>query len=98
MKTTFELDSFELDLKGLNELMKSAAVTKIQEECGQIVKNAAEQMSGEKYETETVMGHYINFVNIYPADTSAKLENHRNNTALKALSQSGLDMTPKKKY
>ena len=72
---------FELNLPGLNELMKST-------EMAEVMNTAADQIAakcGEGYEVERA--HPISFVGIASvrADTNeAKVDNRKNNTILKA--------------
>lgn len=72
---------FELNLAGLNELMKST-------EMAEVLNTAADQIAakcGEGYEVERA--HPISFVGIASvrADTiKAKVDNRKNNTILKA--------------
>ena len=72
---------FELNLPGLNELMKST-------EMAEVMNTAADQIvakCGEGYEVERA--HPISFVGIASvrADTiEAKVDNRKNNTILKA--------------
>ena len=72
---------FELNLAGLNELMKST-------EMAEVLNTAADQIAakcGEGYEVERA--HPISFVGIASvrADTiEAKIDNRKNNTILKA--------------
>lgn len=72
---------FKLNLKGLNELMKSA-------EMQNILNDAANQMAdicGEGYEVEAA--HPISFVaiaQVRAGDFKARLDNSKNNTLAKA--------------
>lgn len=73
---------FKLDLKGLNELMKSG-------EMQGVLNSAAAQIAGAAgagYETETA--HPISFVaiaSVRAATPEARRENNQNNTLLKAM-------------
>ena len=80
---------FKLDLKGLNELMKSPEMQSILDEAGQQVADIA----GEGYECETRPGRYIAFANIFPTTYAAKDDEMKNNTLEKAIRQIGLSMT-----
>lgn len=89
---------FELNLKGLNQLMKSSEMVKIQEEYANKVKSSAESISNAEdpsYRVRTVQGNYINFTHIEPDSESAERDNYENNTLLKALDGSGLPKEPK---
>ena len=72
---------FELNLAGLNELMKSP-------EMAEVLNQAADQMvakCGEGYEVERA--HPISFVgsaSVRAATIEAKVDNRKNNTILKA--------------
>ena len=78
----------ELNLQGLNELMKSQAMTSIQEEIADRVAHDAEansDVSGAQYGVRTVRGKYINFTHVEPENDEAVEDNYENNTLLKAL-------------
>ena len=80
---------FELNLQGLNELMKSPEMQAVLDEAGERVRQAA----GEGYTTSSRKGRFIGFCNIYPEDSKAAKDNSANNTLLKALSSAGLRMS-----
>ncbi len=80
---------FELNLQGLNELMKSSEMQAALDAAGERVRSAA----GDGYETSSRTGHFIGFCNIYPATKEAAKDNSENNTLLKALSSAGLRMS-----
>lgn len=87
----------ELNLKGLNELMKSSAMTEILEERGAEVANIASDMGiagrGKgSYRSAAIHGNWINAVNIWPADEDAARDSYENNTLIKALGSSGLPL------
>ena len=73
---------FELNLPGLNELMKSAEMQKVLDQKAQAVQNAA----GEGYNRQTYPINWIAVSSIYPETRKAKKDNLKNNTLLKALS------------
>lgn len=77
---------FKVNLKGLNELMKSEEVQGALEEAGKAVAEAA----GEDYETNIKTGRYIAFCNVETATEKAKKENLESNTLLKAVGTVGL--------
>ena len=80
---------FELNLKGLNELMKSSAMQSALNEAGTRVANSA----GSDYAIEGKSGNWIGFCNVYPNSKRAAHENFKDNTLLKALQSSGLRMS-----
>lgn len=80
---------FELNLPGLNELMKSAEMQAALDEAGIQVA----RMAGSDYGTSAKTGRYIGFCNIYPDSQRAAHENFTENTLIKTLSASGLRMS-----
>ena len=80
---------FELNLPGLNELMKSAQMQAVLDEAGASVASAA----GSDYASSPKTGHWIGFSNIYPNSARAAKENYEDNTLIKAISSSGLRMS-----
>lgn len=80
---------FELNLLGLNELMKSAEMQSALKEAGQSVANAA----GDEYAAEVHTANWIAISNVYPNSKKAAHENFKDNTLLKALQSSGLRMS-----
>lgn len=80
---------FELNLQGLNELMKSPEMQAALDEAGeQVARNA-----GPDYAASGKTGRFIGFSNIYPNSAKAAHENYNDNTLLKALQSSGLGMS-----
>ena len=79
---------FELNLSGLNELMKSGGMQNHLEDAGRAVAAAA----GDEYGVEVITGNYISAANVYPNSQEAAIENYRKNTLLKALGSVGLNM------
>lgn len=80
---------FELNLLGLNELMKSAEMQSALKEAGQSVADAA----GSEYAAEVHTANWIAISNVYPNSKKAAHENFKDNTLLKALQSSGLRMS-----
>ena len=72
---------FELNLKGLNELMKSPEMQKILDDKGEQAARAA----GTDYDKRTHLGDYTAITNVYPTTKEAAIDNAENNTLLKAL-------------
>lgn len=79
---------FELNLAGLNELMKSPEMVSILEEAGNRVASAA----GKGYESSIWQGSYAAVAYIDPITKEAGLDNYKNNTLLKALGAGGVGM------
>lgn len=84
---------FELDLKGLNELMKSPAMHSALEQAGGQVASRARSLSGLEWGTRVHDASFVAICNVYPDSDEARADNYENNTAVKALSSSGLPMT-----
>ena len=80
---------FELNLPGLNELMKSAEMQECLDAAGERVLMA----TGEGYKTSARTGRFIGFCNVYPGDSKSAKDNAQNNTLIKALSTAGLRMS-----
>lgn len=80
---------FELNLTGLNELMKSPEMQAVLDEAGEQVANIA----GSDYAASPKTGRWIGFSNVYPNSARAAHENFAENTLIKALSASGLRMS-----
>lgn len=79
---------FELDLKGLNEVMKSSEMQSALMEAGQAVASAA----GSDYEAEVHTASFVAISNVYPVSKDAAKDNYENNTLLKAAQSVGLGM------
>lgn len=77
---------FVLNLKGLNELMKSPKMQDALLEAGREVAASA----GKGYEAEVHTATFVAISNVYPASKEAARENYKNNTLLKALGSAGL--------
>ena len=79
---------FELNLPGLNEIMKSGEMQSILSAAGHQVAAAA----GEGFDSEVGIGSYAAIGNVYPTDAESAHEAYKNNALVKALGSSGLDM------
>jgi len=79
---------FELNLPGLNELMKSPEMQNALLEAGQAVARSA----GDDYAAEVHTASWIAISNVYPDSKRAAHENYKDNTLLKALGSTGLPM------
>ena len=79
---------FELNLQGLNELMKSGPMQSALLEAGNAVARAA----GGDYAAEVHTASFIAISNVYPNSKAAAKENYEDNTLLKALGAASLRM------
>jgi hypothetical protein len=79
---------FELNLPGLNELMKSPEMCAILEESGSTVAMTA----GAGYASRVHQASFVAIANVYPDTAQAAKDNYDNNSLLKALGASGLKM------
>lgn len=79
----------KLNLKGINEVMKSPEILSAVEAAGQAVADAA----GSDYTTRSGLINYIAYCNVYPDSKNAAKENFEDNTVIKAVSAVGLKMT-----
>lgn len=80
---------FELNLAGLNELMKSEEMCAALEEAGAAVANAA----GTDYSHRVHQASFVAICNVYPDSKEAAQENFEDNTLVKALGSVGLAMS-----
>ena len=80
----------ELNLKGLNELMKGPEIAARVQEVGEAIA----QGCGEGFEAKTYTDtKYIAICDISAESPEAKKQNYEENTLVRALSNSGLPMT-----
>lgn len=77
---------FELNLPGLNALMKSTEMQAVLDDAGEMVAS----MAGDEYAASPKTGRWVGFSNVYPNSKKAARENYKENTLLKALYASGL--------
>ena len=75
----------ELNLPGVNEVMKSEAIQDVLQQCGNQVAAKAAAMDGTDYAASTQTINWIAVTNVYPNSDDAAHKNFRNNTLLKAL-------------
>lgn len=80
---------FKLNLRGLNELMKSAEMQAALQEAGDTVAAAA----GDEYGVRVHTADFVAIANVYPDSEKAAEENSADNTLLKALGSVGLNMS-----
>lgn len=78
----------ELNLKGINELMKSPEIQSSLQKAGEAVAHAA----GKNYTARTHLADWIAITNVYPASKEALEENYSQNILVKALGSVGLPM------
>lgn len=77
---------FELNLQGLNELMKSPEMQSVLLDAGHAVAGAA----GSGYAAEVHTANYIAISNVYPDSREAAHDNFKNNSLLQAVGKVGL--------
>ena len=80
---------FELNLSGLNELMKSPEMQSALSEAGVAVANAA----GAEYAQRVHVANFVAIANVYPDSKEAAKENYETNSLLKAIGSVGLSMS-----
>jgi hypothetical protein len=80
---------FELNLPGLNALMKSDGIQAQLQASGQAVAAAADGTYGVDVHT----ANYVAIATIYPADRESAIKNARQNELIKALGAAGLSMS-----
>ena len=80
---------FELNLAGLNEVMKSAGMQSALGAAGAAVAGAADG----NYGVDVHEANYVAIASIYPADRDSAIKNSKNNELLKALGAAGLSMS-----
>ena len=76
----------ELNLAGINELMKSQPIQDALHEAGQAVVQAA----GEGFESSGHLASYVAIENVYPVTADAYYDELAHNTLLKAAGAAGL--------
>lgn len=85
---------FELDLAGLNELMKSDEMQSVLKDAARTVAANAESMAVDKdakYTYDVITGRWVAIARVH-AEGAAMRENYAHNTLVKALGSAGLDM------
>ena len=75
----------ELNLPGINEVMKSEAIQEVLQQCGNQVAGKAAGMDGGDYAASTHLANWIAVTNVFPNSREATHSNYKNNTLLKAL-------------
>ena len=79
----------KLNLKGINEVMKSPEILQAVEEAGKAVAQAA----GPDHDIESGLINWIAYCNVVATTKEARLANYNDNVALKAVSAVGLKLT-----
>lgn len=86
--------TFQLNMQGLNQLMKSDEMKSILQEAGDMVANSASAMThGEPYGVDVHDAQWVSIVSIYGESEEAKRENYEKNILVKALGSTGLPTT-----
>lgn len=84
----------ELNLQGINDLMKSTEIQGALQEAGEAVAAEASGMAGgEPFETRTHQANWVAITNVYPASRQAAKANYEDNVLLKAIGYVGLPTT-----
>ena len=81
----------ELNLPGLNELMKGKEIQSALKDAG----NAVAQSAGSDYACTVDVINWVAIANVFPNSQRAASDNFRNNTLLKAVGSVGLPMSKK---
>lgn len=81
--------SFKLNVKGINELMKSPEMEAHLQQAGEAVANAA----GGEYGVRVHQASWTSIANVYPESRKAAIDNMENNTLEKGLGAAGLKRT-----
>ena len=76
----------ELNLAGINALMKSAEIEAALQDAGEAVASAA----GADFETRTHKANWVSITNVYPASKDAARANYKDNVLVKAVGIVGL--------
>lgn len=79
---------FQLNVAGLNELMKGSEMQAALTEAGNAVASAA----GSGYGVRTHVADWTAITNVYPETDEAKNKNYNENSLVKALGAAGLRM------
>ena len=79
---------FELNLAGLNEIMKSSEMQSVLQSAGDAVARNA----GADYGTRVHVANYVAIANVFPNSKQAAIENAGSNVLLKSLSSVGLSL------
>lgn len=80
----------ELNLKGVNEVMKSPEIQVAVQAAGEAVAGAASGMSGESFAARTHLASWVAISNVYPDSAGAARANFRQNVIEKGVGSVGL--------
>lgn len=81
----------ELNLAGVNAMMKSPEIQAALQAAGEAVAESAGGLSGgAKYGARTHTANWVAITNVYPEDAEAARENYKDNVLLKGVGQAGL--------
>jgi hypothetical protein len=81
----------ELNLPGINQVMKSNEIGQSVSRAASYVQRVAERMSGKAYSKSRFRRiNWLGVASIYPADTEAAENELQTNTLLKAIGHAGL--------
>ena len=81
----------ELNLEGINELMKSPQIQSALQSAGEAVAAAASGMAkGEPFEASTHLANWVAITNVWPASRKAAKANYDDNVLLKGVGSVGL--------
>ena len=75
----------ELNLPGINAVMKSPEIQAALTAAGNAVAGRAASMDGEAYAARTHLANWIAITNVYPDSAKAARSNFQNNTLLRSL-------------
>ena len=86
----------ELNLEGINELMKSPEIQASLEAAGAAVAAQASDIAGgAAYDHSVHLADWVAIENVWPADPAARRDNLDNNTLIKAVGNVGLPLSKK---
>lgn len=80
----------ELNLPGINALMKSSEIAGAIGNAASAVASQASNMSGEDYDSSVKTARWVAIGNVFPNSARAAHDNYMNNTLEKAIGASGL--------
>ena len=81
----------ELNLKGVNELMKSPEIQSALQEAGEAVARSASGMAGgAPFGTRTHLASFVAITNVYPDSREASRANIQDNVLVKGVGAAGL--------
>ena len=75
----------QLNLAGINAMMKSTGIQQALTEAGNTVAGRATGIDGEAYAARTHLANWIAVTNVYPDSAAAARSNFNNQTLLRSL-------------